>query len=288
VSAMQRDTTTPVKAVRRPATKVQVVAWDGAASRRSDEVVTEEPLQIRAAGPGQPIRDVAITMRTPGHDFELAVGYLAGEGAIASSDEVREVRYCDVDAGQPQLYNVVTVATARPLPDDLFGRSSVVGASCGACGKTSIDQLRVDTQVLPPGPALPISLLVSLPERLREGQAVFDRTGGVHAAGRFRADGTRVAVREDVGRHNAVDKLVGAALLGGPRIDGDVLVLSGRVSFEMVQKAVVARFPIVVAVSAPSSLAVQAADELGCTVLGFTRAGAANVYSHPERVDLTA
>jgi FdhD protein len=276
------------KAVRRPATKVQVVAWDGSASRRTDEVVTEEPLQIRAQGPGQPLRDVAITMRTPGHDFELAVGYLAGEGAIGAADEVREVRYCDVDPGQPQLYNVVTVAAARPLPESLFGRPGVVGASCGACGKTSIDQLHVHTAPLGPGEPVPISLLVSLPERLRGGQAVFERTGGVHAAGRFRPDGSLVAVREDVGRHNAVDKLVGAALLGGPPIDGDVLVLSGRVSFEMVQKAVVARFPIVVAVSAPSSLAVRAAEELGCTVLGFTRDGATNVYSHPERVDLTA
>ncbi|MCU1484875.1 MAG: formate dehydrogenase family accessory protein FdhD [Actinomycetia bacterium] len=288
MSASDRDTTTPVKAVRRPATKVQVVVWDGTATRRTDEVVTEEPLQIRAQGPGQALRDVAITMRTPGHDFELAVGYLVGEGAIRSGDEVREVRYCDVDPGQPQLYNVVTVATARPLPESLFGRSAVIGASCGACGKTSIDQLHVHTEPLGPGPPVPISLLVSLPERLREGQTVFDRTGGVHAAGRFRADGTLVAVREDVGRHNAVDKLVGAAVLGGPRIDGDVLVLSGRVSFEMVQKAVVARFPIVVAVSAPSSLAVRAAEELGCTVLGFTRDGAANVYSHTDRVDLTA
>jgi FdhD protein len=276
------------KAVRRPATKVQVVAWDGVPARRTDEVVTEEPLQIRAAGPGQPVRDVAVTMRTPGHDFELAVGYLVGEGAIASGDEVREVRYCDVDPGQPQLYNVVTVATSRPLPDSVFGRAAVVGASCGTCGKTSIDQLHVHTAPLGPADeASPASLLVSLPERLREGQKVFERTGGIHAAGRFRPDGALVAVREDVGRHNAVDKLVGASILTGPPIDGDVLVLSGRVSFEMVQKAVVARFPIVVAVSAPSSLAVQAADELGCTILGFARDGAANVYSHPERVDLS-
>jgi FdhD protein len=267
---------------------VQVVAWDGSATRRADEVVTEEPLQIRAQGPGQPLRDVAVTMRTPGHDFELAVGYLAGEGAVRSGDDVREVRYCDVDPGQPQLYNVVTVATSRPLPEELFGRTAVVGASCGACGKTSIDQLRVATEPLAPGPAVPISLLVALPGRLRDGQTVFDRTGGVHAAGRFRPDGSLVAVREDVGRHNAVDKLAGAAILGGPSIDGDVLVLSGRVSFEMVQKAVVARFPIVVAVSAPSSLAIRAADELGCTVLGFTRDGSANVYSHAERVDLTS
>lgn len=274
------------KAVRRPAVRVQVAAWDGTTrTGRTDEVVTEEPLQLKAQGPGQPLRDVAITMRTPGNDFELAVGYLVGEGALRPGDRVREVRYCDVGDGEPQLYNVVTVETSTPLPDSLFGRSAVVGASCGACGKTSIDQLKVDAAPIPPTAPVPVSLLVELPGRLREGQQVFDRTGGVHAAGRFRADGTLVAVREDVGRHNAVDKVVGAAVLTGPPIEAsDVLVLSGRVSFEMVQKAAVAGFGTVVAVSAPSSLAVRAAEELGVTVLGFTRDGAANVYSHPERV----
>ena len=279
-----------MKTTRRPATRVQVRTFEGGStSSRTDEVVTEEPLQIKAQGPGQPLRDVAITMRTPGHDFELAVGYLVGEGALPAGAGVREVRYCDVAPGETQLYNVVTVASSVPLPDSLFGRTAVIGASCGACGKTSIDQLRVVTAPLPAGPAVPISVLVGLPARLREAQSVFDRTGGVHAAGRFRRDGSLVAVREDVGRHNTVDKVVGAAVLAGPPVGpDDVLVLSGRVSFEMVQKAAVARFPIVVAVSAPSSLAVQAADELGCTVLGFTRDGAANIYTHPERVDLTA
>jgi FdhD protein len=277
------------KAVRRPSVRVQVTAWDaGVRKTVTDEVVTEEPLQIKAQGPGQALRDVAITMRTPGNDFELAVGYLVGEGALRAEDRVREVRYCDVGDGRPQLYNVVTVEASTPLPESLFGRSNVVGASCGACGKTSIDQLRVDAEPIPPTEPVAASLLVSLPARLREAQQVFERTGGVHAAGRFRADGTLVAVREDVGRHNAVDKVVGAATLAGPRIlPSDVLVLSGRVSFEMVQKAAVAGFGIVVAVSAPSSLAVRAADELGVAVLGFTRDGAANVYSHPERVDLS-
>jgi FdhD protein len=277
-----------VKAVRRPATRVQVTAWEaGATARRTDEVVTEEPLQIRAQGAGQEIRDVAVTMRTPGHDFELAVGYLVGEGAVAGGDEVREVRYCDVADGEPQLYNVVTVATRAPLPEHLFGRANPISASCGACGKTSIDQVRLQVPPLPATEPVPAALLVTLPERLRSAQAVFDRTGGVHAAGRFRRDGSLVVVREDVGRHNAVDKVVGAALLTGPPVAADdVLVLSGRVSFEMVQKAAMAGFGLVVAVSAPSSLAVRAADELGVTVVAFARAGAANVYSHPERVVL--
>jgi FdhD protein len=275
-----------VKATRRPATRVEVVSYDGTShTTRHDEVVTEEPLQIRAQGPGQSLRDVAVTMRTPGSDFELAVGYLAGEGLILGEDDVREVRYCDVDPGEPQLYNVVTVALSRPVPERGFEARSVVGASCGTCGKTSIDQVRVVTSPVPPAAPVRIATLVELPAALRAMQSVFDRTGGLHAAAHARADGTIVAVREDVGRHNAVDKLVGASLLTGPRIvPGDVLVLSGRASFEMVQKAVLARFGIVVAVSAPSSLAISAADELGVALLGFTRNGHANVYSHKERV----
>ncbi|HUS61086.1 MAG TPA: formate dehydrogenase accessory sulfurtransferase FdhD, partial [Acidimicrobiales bacterium] len=218
-----------------------------------------------------------------------AVGYLAGEGVLRDGADVREVRYCDVGEGEPQLYNVVTVATTFPLGDEVFARTGVISSSCGACGKTSIDQVKLMVDPLPAGPALPVSMLVALPGRLREGQVLFERTGGVHAAGHFRSDGALVAVREDVGRHNAVDKLVGASMLQGPRVrPSDVLVLSGRVSFEMVQKAAIAGFGVVVAVSAPSSLAVRAAEELGCTVLGFTRGGAANVYSHGERVDLDA
>jgi len=275
-----------MKATRRPSTRVQVVTvHDGSRATRTDEVVTEEPLQIRAHGPGQPLRDLAVTMRTPGHDFELAVGYLVSLGVVADAHDVREVRYCDVDPGQPQLYNVVTVATSFPLPDELFGRVAPVNASCGACGATSIDQVKLAVKPRPEIAPIAAALLVTLPDRLREAQAVFERTGAVHAAGRFRRDGTLVAVREDVGRHNAVDKLVGAALLTGPRVEADdVLVLSGRVSFEMVQKAAIAGFGVIVAVSAPSSLAVQAADELGVTVLGFTRDGGANVYSHPKHV----
>jgi FdhD protein len=276
-----------VKTTRRPSTRVQgVVFADGGHARRTEEVVTEEPLQLRAAGPGQPVRDLAVTMRTPGNDFELAVGYLASLGVVREGTDVREVRYCDVAPGETQLYNVVTVATSRPLPEELFGRVAPVGASCGTCGTTSIDQVAVD--VAPIADDIePISarLLVELPDRLLEAQRVFELTGGIHAVGRFRRDGTLLLAREDVGRHNALDKVVGASILSGPAVrPDDVLVLSGRVSFEMVQKAALARIGIVVAVSAPSSLAVQLAEQLAVTVLGFTRDGRTTAYSHPGRV----
>jgi FdhD protein len=275
-----------MKATRRPSTRVRAVTFrDGERTTAFDEVVTEEPLQVRAHGPGQPGRDLAVTMRTPGHDFELAVGYLASLGAVAGAADVREVRYCDVEPGEPQLYNVVTVATAHPLPDGLFGRVAPVGASCGTCGATSIDDVVVATRRIGPSEPIPVALLVDLPARLRDSQRVFDLTGGIHAAGRFRPDGTLVVAREDVGRHNALDKVVGASLLQRQPVGADeVLVLSGRVSFEMVQKAALAGFGTIVAVSAPSSLAVQLAEELGIAVLGFTRDGRTTAYSHPERV----
>jgi FdhD protein len=275
-----------MKATRRTSTRVPlVVVGKGGGARRHDEVVTEEPMQLRAHGPGQPPRDLVVTMRTPGHDFELAVGHLASLGVVRTRDDVHQVRYCDVAPGEPQLYNVVTVATTAPLAEGLFGRVAPATASCGICGVTSVDQVRVAVE--PRGPIEPIAadLLVGLPDELRAAQAVFDRTGAVHAAGRFRRDGTLEVVREDVGRHNAVDKVVGWSILTGPAVaPDDVLVLSGRVSFELVQKAAAAGFAVVVAVSAPSSLAVQLADELGVAVLGFTRAGTANVYAHPEHV----
>jgi FdhD protein len=275
-----------MKATRRPSTRVRTVRFqEDGRSTAFDEVVTEEPLQLRAHGPGQPGRDLAVTMRTPGHDFELAVGYLASLGVVAEPADVREVRYCDVEPGEPQLYNVVTVATARSLPERLFGRVAPVGASCGTCGATSIDDVVVAAAPIGPTEPIPVGLLVELPERLRESQRVFDLTGGIHAAGRFRRDGTLVVAREDVGRHNALDKVVGASLLQGQPVGAaEVLVLSGRVSFEMVQKAALAGFGTIVAVSAPSSLAVQLADEVGIAVLGFTRDGRTTVYSHPERV----
>jgi FdhD protein len=263
-----------------------------------DQVATEEPMEIRAAGPGQRPAPVAVTMRTPGHDFDLAVGFLFTEGLITNSADVAAVKYCDLPDDAEQRFNTVTVELTRPLSPERTARNFAVNASCGVCGKTSIDEVTVACPALPPvtaaTPALPASLIHGLPDRLRAQQKLFDRTGGLHAAAIFGhaeiddPDRPPTAVREDVGRHNAVDKLAGHALLTGQLpLNGHVLVVSGRVSFEIVQKAAMAGLAVIVAVSAPSSLAVEAADRLGVTIAGFVRGDRFNIYTHPERIDLT-
>jgi FdhD protein len=283
--------------LRHPVTAVRVTAV-----RRDhhlempDEVATEEPMEIRAAGPGQRPEPIAVTMRTPGHDFDLAVGFLLTEGVITGRADVAAVKYCDLPEDVEQRFNTVTVELTRPLPPDRVARTFAVNASCGVCGKTTIDEV---TQACPPlapspigAPALPASLIGGLPERLREHQRLFARTGGLHAAALF--DPTAVsdaealtAVREDVGRHNAVDKLAGQALLSGRLpLTGSVLIVSGRVSFEIVQKAAMVGLAVIVAVSAPSSLAIEAAERLGLTLAGFVRGDRFNIYSHPERIAL--
>jgi FdhD protein len=255
---------------RKPATRVEVLR-DGV--RTFDEVVTEEPLQVRVNEV-----DLAITMRTPGHDFELAVGFLVGEGHVRAKDDVAEVKYC-VGPDAVQDYNVVTVSMREPF--DGAGRSTTMTAACGLCGKRSIDEVHVRCDALPSTPPVALALLVGLPDVMREQQALFSRTGGAHAAGLFASDGSLVLVREDVGRHNAADKVIGRALLDGRLpLTGHVLVLSGRASFEMIQKAALAGVTTVVSVSAPSSLAVDAAERLGVCLVGF----GGNVYAHPERL----
>lgn len=272
----------------RATAAVQVLALRG---RRSlpwpETVVGEEPLEIRVAAPGRNSERVAITMRTPGHDFELAVGFLLAEG-ILDPAALRAVRYC-VEAGE-QLHNVVTVDLAAPVTLERARRFNV-SASCGVCGSASVDELAERCTRLPAGPQVPASVLLELPDALRRAQPVFDATGGVHAAGLFSAAGACLAVREDVGRHNAVDKLLGWQVLAAHGRDAPApdaapvaLVVSGRVSFEIVQKAAVGRLPIIVAVSAPSSLAVETARRLGVTLLAFARGERANVYAGPERV----
>ena len=270
---------------RRPTTSVRVQAWtEGSLRDRPDKIVTEEPMEIRIHGLGQDATSLVVIMRTPGNDFELAVGFCVTEGIIDGVDELAEVRYC-VGPNAEQEYNVVTVATRRPVDVSERQRDFVSSASCGICGKTSLDQLEVMCAPLAAGPKVSLSALVELPDRLRAGQTVFDATGGLHAAGRFGADGELLLVREDVGRHNAVDKLIGNAALAGllPLADS-VLVVSGRVSFEIVQKAARAGITMLVAVSAPSSLAVATAARLGMTLVGFVRDGRANVYAGGERV----
>ena len=263
--------------------RVRVLNVDGGERhRRSDRLATEEPMEIRVDGPGGEQRKVAVTMRTPGHDFELAAGFLFTEGIIGPGD-VQGIRYCDVPR-EEQHYNVVTVAVGRPLPD-FAARSFYTTSSCGICGKASLEALDVQCAPVAPGPVVTAELLTSLPDELRRVQRVFDRTGGLHAAALFDADGTLRTSREDVGRHNAVDKVVGAELMAGALPLSDrILLVSGRASFEIVQKAAVAGVPIICAVSAPSSLAVDAARRFGITVVGFLREQRFNVYSHTERI----
>ena len=271
--------------LRRNLSSTKVVAIRGGVrSERADALATEEPMEIRAGGPGQEAEAVAVTMRTPGGDFELAVGFLFTEGLIAATD-VHRVAYCDNVPGEDQQYNIVSVTLDRPLDRALLHRNFAATSSCGICGKAALDDVEVRCGPVGPGPEVSADVLVSLPDRLRAGQKVFERTGGLHAAGLFTPGGELIALREDVGRHNAVDKVIGEQLLAGSLpLSGHVLQVSGRASFEIVQKAAVAGIPIVSAVSAPSSLAVEAGERFGMTVVGFVRDGGCNVYSRVERV----
>ena len=257
--------------------------------QREDHVVTEEPLEVRVAAAGARPVPFTVTMRTPGNDFELAVGVLHAEGVLLSRETLRTVAYCtDRDIGEPQRYNVVTVELAGPAPAALAERARpLTSSACGVCGATTLDVLTVRcSDPLPGGPSVPAGLLRSLPDRLREHQRLFAATGGLHAAGLLDADGTWT-VREDVGRHNAVDKVLGRALLDGRLpLTGCLLAVSGRAGFEIVQKALVAGVPVVCAVSAPTSLAVDLAERFGMTLVGFAREGRFTVYAGAERIAL--
>ncbi len=264
---------------------MHVVAMnDGVRSERTDTLAAEEPLEIRVQGPGQELRSVAVTMRTPGGDFELAVGFLFTEGLIIPGD-VSRVAYCDNLPGEDQQYNIVSVTLTRPFDFDRLKRNFYATSSCGVCGKAALDDIDVRCAPVATGTTVRVESLLGLPDALRKVQKVFDRTGGLHAAGLFTSEGQLVSVREDVGRHNAVDKVVGEQVLAKhvPLAD-HVLQVSGRLSFEIVQKAAVAGIPIVSAVSAPSSLAVEAGERFGMTLVGFVRGERLNVYTHPERV----
>jgi FdhD protein len=270
-----------------PAEPVMVTAL-GPNSRveRPDVVVGEEPLEVRLAGPVGPAAPVAVTMRTPGHDFELAVGFLLAEGLLTDQSDLRTVRYCELPSGDPQAFNVVTVTSARPVDIGSRRRALPVSASCGVCGTATLEVLKGRCPAVPTGEPITADVLTSLPERLGDCQRVFAKTGGLHAAGLFDVDGALHAVREDVGRHNAVDKLVGwAAMQRRLPLHRSVLAISGRVSFEIVQKAAVAGVPVIVAVSAPSSLAVTTAQALDITLAGFVREGRANLYAGAWRVE---
>ena len=263
---------------------------DGRFVERQDVVTVEEPLEIRVEFTRNGVREtsaVSVTMRTPSNDFELAAGFLYGEGLLGAREDVAEISYCQSD--EPQKYNIVVV---KLRPGTLFdpgalSRNFYMSSSCGVCGKASLEAVEVRgcEQIPNEGLRVDPAILSSLPEKLRAQQDLFDRTGGIHAAGRFDGAGELVSVREDVGRHNAVDKIVGEAFLAGELPLGrTVLVVSGRTSFEIMQKALAAGIPLVVAVGAPSSLAVDLARRFNMTLLGFTRSDGFNVYAGAERI----
>jgi FdhD protein len=272
--------------IERQAASVRVTAWRaGIVEVRDDRLAGEEPMAIRACGPGQDPIDIAVTMRTPGHEADLAAGFLLTEGLIDGRGDIVSIEVADPGTHARPDDDVV-VRLTRPLdPAGIASRNFVATASCGICGKASLDQVEVRCAPIPDGPIVMPEMLLALPERLREGQAVFGATGGLHAAGLFDPDGTLVALREDIGRHNALDKLVGSRLLAGELpLNDRVLLVSGRASFELVQKAAVAGIPLLAAISAPSDLAVEAAERLGVTLVGFLRGDGFNVYARPERV----
>lgn len=270
----------------RPARRARVLKLRGAeANICEDLLATEEPLEVRVRAPSLAVTSVTVTMRTPGHDAELAVGLLVTEGLIHDRAEL--------DGPSPELAvvagpsNVVTVALRRDPDLTRLQRNFYAASSCGICGKTSLDHLDAGAEPLGAGPVVGRSALLGLAAKLRAAQPIFAATGGLHATGAFDARGELLLVREDVGRHNAMDKVIGRLLLEGrlPLADA-ILVASGRLSFELVQKAAMAGAPILCAVSAPSTLAVEAADRLGVTLVAFLRGDGFNVYSCPERIDL--
>jgi FdhD protein len=268
-------------------TRVRVVE-SGKMRVRPDTLATEEPMEIRLLS-GESRQTVAVTMRTPGADFELAAGFLYGEGIVKSTDDIAKISYCvDSDLDAAQQYNIVNVELRGGREYDLrpLERHFYTTSACGVCGKASLEQLELrGCPVALAGPEVSAETLYSLPEKLREAQGLFDATGGLHAAALFDAEGNLLALREDVGRHNATDKLVGWALLEGRLpLSGHVVMVSGRSSFEILQKCLTAGVPFVCAISAPSSLAVDVAREFGMTLVGFLRGGRFNVYAGQERV----
>jgi FdhD protein len=270
-------------------TRTKTVVVDGArAYERIDTVATEEPMEIRLVAAGE-TRTVAVTMRTPGSDFELACGFLFNEGVIRGRGDVHQVAYCvDPTVDEEQRYNIVSVELRPGARPDLrsLERHFFTSSACGVCGKASLEALSLRGYPhLDAGPMIDPEVIFALPDRLRGRQGIFSATGGLHAAALFDLRGELLAAREDVGRHNALDKLIGWALLDGRLpLSEHIVLVSGRASFELVQKSLAAGVPIVCAVSAPSSLAVTVATEFGMTLIGFLRDRRFNAYAGAERV----
>ena len=258
----------------------------GVARSERDVLAVEEPLELRLMHRGV-THPVAVTMRTPGEDFEMVAGFLLCEGIIQKHGDVREIRYC-IDSPQ-QLYNIVTVELRDEIDFDptRLQRNFFTTSACGICGKVSLESLEMQGCVPLPltQPVVPISLITGLDAELRRAQQVFSKTGGLHAAALFDLDGQLQGLHEDVGRHNALDKLIGSRFMAGQLpVSQQVLMLSGRTSFELMQKSLMAQIPIIVSVGAPSSLAVELAQNFNITLIGFLRGDSFNIYAGPERV----
>jgi len=258
---------------------MRIRRWDGESIHDADDdLAEEEPLEIRVRG-----RAVSVTMRTPGHDDELAAGFLLTEGIIRAPQDILRIEHCD----RNESGNVLNVQLAAEIPVDFerLTRHVFASSSCGLCGKATIDSIRAQFPPIHSDLRIDAELLASLPHKMRAAQETFNRTGGLHAAALFDANGKLIVLREDVGRHNAVDKVVGHSLLQGSfPPDRHILLVSGRSSFEIMQKALAARLPIVAAVSAPSSLAATFAQDGGQTLIGFLRDRRMNIYANPRRV----
>jgi len=251
-----------------------------------DDLATEEPLEIRLSAQGAS-QSLAVTMRTPGNDFELAAGFLFSEGVVTRRDDITGMSYClDPAVGEEQRYNIVTVDLAGPMPPlERLERHFTVNSSCGVCGKSSIEALQVRAQPLADHFRISYDFIAELPDKMRSAQRIFASTGGLHASALFDKAGNLVALREDVGRHNALDKIAGWALLNDRLpLQESVLLVSGRASYELLQKSITAGIPIVCAVSAPSSLAVETARAFNVTLCGFVRGTRCNVYTVAERI----
>lgn len=268
-------------------TQICIVEKDRLRSR-SDYLVTEEPLELRLTSP---LQTIAVTMRTPGADFDLAAGFLYSEGIISAREDLQTMSYCvDASIEEEQRYNIVNIKLQEELSPDLksLERHFFTTSACGVCGKASITALKIrgcspiSTEI-----KVPAEVIYNLPNKLRSSQGLFSATGGLHAVGLFDWQGELLKLREDVGRHNALDKLIGSAFLANELpLSDSIVMVSGRSSFEILQKCIAARVPIVCAVSAPSSLAVSLAKEFGITLIGFLRGQKFNIYSGKERIDL--
>lgn len=273
---------------RHRVTRIDLAGTSPTRRSRSDTLVGEEPLEIRVGRAGRQRPPLAVTMRTPGNDLDLALGFLFTEGIVQDQRDVITAQLC-AGSNEPNTYNVVDVTLADHVPAPVTdpSRNFYTTSSCGVCGKASIDAVRIRSRYRVDNDPAPVAaaVLAALPDRLRAGQRLFDRTGGLHAAGLFTTEGELLILREDVGRHNAVDKVVGWALREQRLpLRGHVLLVSGRASFELTQKAWLAGIPVLAAVSAPSTLSVELATEAGMTLVGFLRGTSMNVYANDARV----